>query len=160
MIRRLLIAAVLTTLLASITYAQRGGGGARGGGDQAGGGPGAARGPVNDKSAALTKEFKLTPVQQAALEATMDEAQKQISPILKQIMQQKDVLLQLCMDGKDTAAATTKLAELNAQGLAIEVAAFNTLVSKLDDKQKSKGLKLFDAITGMYGAPGGWRRSN
>jgi hypothetical protein len=46
MIRRLLIAAVLTTLLASITYAQRGGGGARGGGDQAGGGPGAARGPV------------------------------------------------------------------------------------------------------------------
>jgi Spy/CpxP family protein refolding chaperone len=155
MIRRLLIAAILTTFLASMAYAQRGGAGG-----QAGGPPGAARGPVNDKSAALTKEFKLTPDQKALLEATMDAAQTQITPILKQIGGQKDELLNLCMDGKDTGAVTLKLAELNSQALAIEVAAFSTVMSKLDDKQKSNGLKLFDAIAGMYGAPGGWRRSN
>jgi Spy/CpxP family protein refolding chaperone len=160
MIRRLVIAAVLTTLLASMAYAQRSGGGAPGGGNQQGGAPGGARGPVNDKSAALTKEFKLTPDQKAALEAIMDDAQKQITPILKQIVTQKDELLNLCMDGKDTGAVTMKLAELNAQALTIEVAAFGSLIAKLDDKQKSKGLKLFDAIAGMYGAPGGWRRSS
>jgi hypothetical protein len=115
---------------------------------------------VNDKSAALTKEFKLTPDQKLALETIMDDAQKQITPILKQIASQKDALLKLCIDGKDTGEATKTLAQLNAQGMAIEVAAFGQLFAKLDDKQKSKGLQLFDAIAGMYGAPGGWRRSN
>ncbi len=118
-----------------------------------------APGPANDKSAALAAEFNLTPDQKAAMEAIMDEAQYRITPILEQIVIQKIVLLSLCKDGKDTARATKALAQLNAQGMAIEVAAFIQLFAKLDDKQKARGAQLFVAIAGMYGAPGGWRKS-
>jgi len=68
----------------------------------------AARGPVNDQSAALTKEFKLTPDQKAALETIMDD-------VWKQIAGQKDALLQLCMDGKDTSEAAKTLVQLSAE---------------------------------------------
>ncbi len=159
MIRRLIIAAIVVTLAASMANAQRGGGGARGGGGDQMGGAGGGRGPANDKSAALAKDFKLTPDQKTAMEAILDDAQAQIAPILKQIAGQKDALLKLCIDGKDTSDATKTLTQLNAQAMAIEVAAFSQLFTKLDDKQKSKGLQLFDAMAGMYGAPGGWRRS-
>jgi Spy/CpxP family protein refolding chaperone len=164
MIRRVFIAAVLTALLASLAYAQRGGGGGGrgGGGGQEGGGGGAGfgRGPQIEKSEAITKELKLTPDQKTALEAIMDEAQKQTAPVLAQITEQRNALLKLSVAGTDTGDVTRKLAELNAQTLAIEVDAFGKALAKLDDKQKSKAPKLFDMMAGMFGVPGGWRKSN
>ena len=76
MIRRVFIAAVLTALLASLAYAQRGGGGGGrgGGGGQEGGGGGAGfgRAPQVEKSVAIATELKLTPDQITAIEAIMD----------------------------------------------------------------------------------------
>ena len=163
MIRRIFIAAVLTALLASLAYAQRGGGGGGGmggGGGQMGGGGGFGRGQQVDKSEILASEFKLNPEQKTAIEAIMDDAQKQASLLLPKIVAEKKDLLEVAAEGQDTNDLTKQLAALNAQMLNIEADAFTKALAKLDAKQKSKAPKLFELMAGMFTAQGGWHKSN
>lgn len=164
MIRRVFIAAVLTALIASLGYAQRGGGGGGmgGGGGQMGGGMGrgGGRGPQVDKSEVIASDLKLSPEQRTAVDAIMDGAQKQADQIVPKIVGQKQEILELSVEGKDTVEPTKELAALNAQMLGIEVDAFTQTLAKLDAKQKSKAPKLFDDMAGMFTAQGGWHRSN
>jgi Spy/CpxP family protein refolding chaperone len=117
MIRRIFIAAALTALFASLAPAQGGGGGGRsggGGGGQMGGG-GFGRGAQTDKMTAIANSLKLSADQKAAFEAIMDEAQKQTDPLVQQVINQRNAILQSSIKGEDTADATKKLAALNVQ---------------------------------------------
>lgn len=167
MVRRVLIAAVLTALVASLGYAQRGGGGGGGGmgggGGQMGGGGmgrGGGRGPQVDKSDVLVELLKLTPEQKTAVDAIMDAAQKQANPILPQMESVRKDMLDEAAQGHDIDALTKKLADLNTQMLGIEVDAFSQALAKLEAKQKSKATQFFGVMAGMFTAPGGWHRSN
>ena len=166
MIRRVLIAAVLTALVASLGYAQRGGGGGGGGmggggGQMGGGGMGrCGRGPQVDKSEVFVELFKLTPEQKTAIDSIMDGAQKQASAIILRLTDERQKLLDLSVQGKDTDDVTKQLAASNAQMLSIEVDAFSQALDKLDAKQKSKAPQFFGIMAGMFTAPGGWHRSN
>ncbi len=165
MIRRVFIAVALTALLASLASAQRGGGGGGGGGGQMGGGGGfpggfGGRGPQADKAAAIAAELKLNSGQKTAVEAIMDDAQKQVDPLLPQLREQRNAQLQASLGGKDTADATRQVAELSAKMLTIETDAFGKTLAMLDDKQKKNAPKLFDMMHDMFAAPGGWRKSN
>jgi Spy/CpxP family protein refolding chaperone len=168
MIRRVLIAAVLTALVASLGYAQRGGGGGGGGGGMGGGGGqmgggmgrGGGRGPQVDKSDILVELLKLTPEQKTAIDAIMDAAQKQANPILPQMEADRKEMLEAAAQGHDIDEMTKKLADLNTQMLGIEVDAFSQALAKLDAKQKSKAAQFFGVMAGMFAAPGGWHRSN
>ena len=155
MIRRLFLAAALASLLAVAAFPQgkKGGGG---GGGFGGGFPG--RGPMADKSQALTDEFKLTPVQKTQLEAIFDDAQKQISPLVKQATDEQDRLLAAAMKGADAAASVQKLAAIRAQIKNAEVDAFNKALAVFDSKQKQKAAKLYTMIAGMF-VGGNWRRT-
>jgi Spy/CpxP family protein refolding chaperone len=160
MIRRVFIAAVLTALVASLAYAQRGGGG--GGGDMGGGGRmggGVGRGPRADKLEQFTAELKLSPEQQTAIAAIMDESQKQADPLLQQIADQKKQMLEVAAEGKDLSDLTKQLGALNAQILDAEASAFTKTLAKLDAKQKAKAPKLFEEMNHMFSAPGGWHKS-
>jgi Spy/CpxP family protein refolding chaperone len=158
MIRRVFIAAVLTALIASVGYAQRGGGGGEMGGG--GMGRGGGRGPQVDKAEVIADDLKLSPEQKTAMIAIMDSAQKQADQVLTKIVANKQQILELSVEGKDTAEATKQLGMLNAAMLGVEVDAFTQTLAKLDAKQKSKGPKLFEDMTGMFTAQGGWHRSN
>jgi Spy/CpxP family protein refolding chaperone len=125
-----------------------------------GGAGGFGRGAQIDKSTAIATSLKLTADQKAAFEAIMDEAQKQTDPLVKQVIDQRNAILQLCIGGKDTGDATKKLAELNVQTLTIEADAFGKALAKLDDKQRKNAPALFDAMAAMFQVPGGWRKSN
>ena len=166
MIRRVFMTAVLTALLASLASAQGGGGGGRmgggggmGGGGVMGGGRMGGRQQV-DKSEVLATEFKFTPAETVAVNAIMDDAQKQADPIVQQIGSRKKELLDTLADGKDASDLMKQLASLNAQMLNVEVDAFTKTLAKLDAKQKSKAPKLFELMAGMFTAQGGWHRSN
>ena len=160
MIRKILIAGVLTALLASLAYAQRGGGGGGGGrGGGEGGGGQMGRGFQQfDKSQAIANEFKLTPEQKTAMDAIMDQAQTQADPIIPQIVSDKKQLLELAAEGKDTGDLTKELASLNAKMLGVEADAFTKAVALLDAKQKAKAPKLFDMMADMFLA-GDWHKS-
>jgi len=162
MIRRIFIAAALAALFTSLAPAQRGGGG--GGGGQMGGGgvPGGfgGRGAQANKPEIFATEFKLRPDQKTAIEAIMDGAQKQADPILPQLAAQKKAMLEAAAGGQSTDEATKQLAALDAQMLGVEVDAFTQALAKFDDKQKKNAPKLFEMMSGMFTAPGGWRRSN
>jgi Spy/CpxP family protein refolding chaperone len=164
MIRRVFMAVVLTALLASLGYAQRGGGGGGGGmgggGGARGGGGQMGRGFQQfDKSQAIANEFKLTPEQKTAMDAIMDQAQTQANPLLPQIVEQKKALLGMASEQRNTDEPTKKLAALNAQVLAVEVDVFTKAVALLDAKQKAKGPRLFELMADMFLAPGGWHKS-
>ena len=163
MIRRVLMAAALTALLVPLGFAQRGGGGGggMGGGEgMGGGGMRGGRGPQVDKVEVLASDLKLSADQKTAVSAIMDGAQKQADVILPKIVASKQEILELSVEGKDTAEQTKELASLNAQMLGVEVDAFTQTVAKLDAKQKSKAPKLFDDLAGMFTVQGGWHRSN
>jgi Spy/CpxP family protein refolding chaperone len=159
MIRRIFIAAALAALFTSLAPAQRGGGGG-GGGQMGGGGGGFGRGARADKSAVFTELLKLSPDQKTAIEAIMDDAQKQADSILPQIVTAKRTMLDLSVQGREADEATKQLAALNAQMLSVEAGAFGQALAKLDDKQKKNAPKMFDLMGGMFTAPGGWRKSN
>jgi Spy/CpxP family protein refolding chaperone len=168
MIRRVFMAAVLTALLATLGYAQGGGGGGMGGGSRGGGGGqkgggggqmGRGRGPQVDKSDAIASELKLTPEQKTAMDAIMDQAQKQADPLLPQFVAVRKSLLALAADGKNTDEATKQLTALNAQMLDIEVGAFTKTAALLDAKQKAKAPRLFELIADMFLTQGGWHKS-
>jgi Spy/CpxP family protein refolding chaperone len=153
MIRGVFIAAVLTVLLASLAYAQGGGGG------QMGRGGGFGRGQQVDKLELLAGEFKLNPEQKTAIASIMDAAQSQADPLVPRIASQEKGLLELAVEGKDTNDLTKQLAALNAQMANIEADAFAKALGKLDAKQELKAPKLFELMDGMFTEPGGWRKS-
>ncbi|HUP05492.1 MAG TPA: hypothetical protein VMU19_15945 [Bryobacteraceae bacterium] len=160
MIRRVFIAVALSALMATLGFAQRGGGGEMGGGGGRGGGMGGfGRGPQVDKADTLTDLLKLKPEQKADVVAIMDAAQKQADPLVAQIVAGKRAMLEAAAQGNDLAPLAQKLASLNAQVLSIEADAFAQTLSKLDAKQKSKGPQLFEDMAGMFLAQGGWHRS-
>jgi hypothetical protein len=160
MIRRVIMVAALIALLNSVAPAQRGGGGGRGGGASGGVPSGFDRAPRLEKPEMIATEFKLRPDQQTAIEAIMDDAQKQAEPLIPKLIASKSALLNLSVQGQDTEEATKQLASLDAQMLSIETTAFSQALAKLDDKQKSKAPNLFDLMAGMFTVPGGWRKSN
>jgi Spy/CpxP family protein refolding chaperone len=163
MIRRVFIAAVLTALLASLGYAQRGGGGGGGmggGGGARGGGGQMGRGFQQfDKSEAIANEFKLTPEQKTAVDAIMDQAQTQANPLLPQIVAARKALLGMASEGRNTDEPTKQLASLNAKMLGVEADAFTKAVAVLDAKQKAKAQRLFEMMADMFLAQGGWHKS-
>ena len=160
MIRKIFIAGVLTALLASLAYAQRGGGGGGGGrGGGEGGGGQMGRGFQQfDKSQAIANEFKLTPEQKTAMDAIMDQAQTQANPFLPQIVAARKAILGMASESRNTDEPTKQLAALNAKMLGVEADAFTKAVALLDAKQKAKAPKLFDMMADMFLA-GDWHKS-
>jgi Spy/CpxP family protein refolding chaperone len=135
-----------------------GGGGGRGGGAGGGGfGAGGRAQPV-DKLEALTKEFKLTPAQQTALQAIFDDAQKQTAPLVEQATAEQTNLLKLEVAGQDSTASVQKLAAIRTQIKMVEVDAFTKALAKLDDNQKKKAAKLYEMTAGMF-VTRDWRRT-
>jgi Spy/CpxP family protein refolding chaperone len=145
MLRKCLIAAALSAALAFVASAQRGGGGGFGGGG------------FQDKSETIAKELKLSKEQKAEVDAILDEAQKQTTPLVAKIREGRANFIDSTMGDKPVEPALKNITELYAQAVGIEVDAIAKVMAKLDGKQKEKAAKVFD-MSGMF-LSGSWRRS-
>jgi len=155
MIRRVLLAATLAAALGPLALAQRGGGG--GGGMGSGMPPGMGRGPMAaDRMETIAQELKLTEAQKTDVEAILNDGARQSSDLIKKLGELRQSIMNQDIAGKDSSASVKQLADLTAQIAANEVTAYYKVMAKLDDKQKTKGAKLFPLISKGYVA-GNWR---
>jgi hypothetical protein len=144
---------ILTGMLAgTLMFAQRGGGG---GGGRGGGGansPGMAfsGGTRLDR---IAEALKLTKDQKKDLKSTLDDAQKEATPIHDQLMKGRDAIADAVAAGKsqdEIAALVTVNSTLDAQMAGIELQAFAAIFKGLDkDQQNRPGMPMF--FQGMKG---------
>ncbi|HXB68308.1 MAG TPA: hypothetical protein VNY05_08695 [Candidatus Acidoferrales bacterium] len=146
---------ILTGILAStLMLAQRGGGG--GGGRGGGGGNipimSSGGGSRLDR---IAEALKLTREQKKDLKATLDDAQKEATPIHDQLMKGRDAIAEAVAAGKSQDEVTQLVAAnsvLDAQIAGIELKAFTTIFKGLDKDQQTKpGMPMiFQGMKGIF----------
>ena len=146
---------IMTGILAStLMFAQRGGGG--GGGRGGGGGniPSMAGGG-GSRLDRIAEALKLTKEQKKDLKATLDDAQKEATPIHDQLMKGRDAIAEAVAAGKSQDEITQLVAAnstLDAQIAGIELKAFVTVFKGLDKEQQTKpGMPMvFQGMKGIF----------
>ena len=142
MITRILLAGLFA---ATLVVAQGGrGGGSRGGGDMAPTFmvPGTRIDRVSDA-------LKLTKDQKKDIKATMDDAQKEASPIHDQMLKGHLAIAEAVAAGKsqeEVDKTVNSQAELETQMASIELHAFAKAVSVLEPDQKQRGIQMIFAM--------------
>jgi Spy/CpxP family protein refolding chaperone len=136
-------------LLASATIFAQGKKGGGGGGNNMGSGGFASASRMD----ILNDQLKLTKEQRKEVKATLDDAQKQATPVHEQIVKSRLAVGEAIAAGKSQAeidAAVTGEGVLESQMTSIELHAFATVVAGLDKEQQQRGSVLFQMIHGMF----------
>ena len=148
MLRRLLLVGLLASTL---VFAQRGGGG---GGGRGGGAPvpniGFGGATPMDR---VSEMLKLNKDQKKGFKTTMDDAQKEATPIHEQILKGRMSIAEAVAAGKGPDEITTAVrAEgvLEAQMAEIEMRAYVKIRGTLEDEQKARAGGLFMMMRGIF----------
>ena len=148
MFGKILVIGILAVTLAS---AQRGGGGGRGsrGMDGMGAVP---MGPGN-RMDIFANMLKLTKDQKKNVKSTMDEAQKEATPLHEQIVKSRDAIASAVAAGKGQEEVTPLVnaeAALETQMEAIELKAFAQIYKTLDTEQQPQVAAVFRMMKGIF----------
>jgi len=131
----------IALLASTLVFAQRGGGGGgRGGGG--GGMPSGGFGGSTNRLDRLTETLKLNKDQKKDIKATMDDAQKEATPLHEQMNKSRLAIAEAVAAGKpkeEIEKAVYSEAELETQMIALELHAFAKSLSFLEDDQKKAG---------------------
>jgi len=149
---------ILTGILAgTLLLAQRGGGG--GGGRGGDGDANTSSNPFTGGSRLdrISEALKLTRDQKKELRATLDDAQKEATPIHDQLMKGRQAIAEAVAAGKgqdEVAQLVAANSALDAQIAGIELKAFATIYKGLDKDQQSKpGMPMiFQGMKGIFNA--------
>jgi uncharacterized membrane protein len=145
MLKRILC---LGLLASALIFAQGKKGG--GGGNNAGGVGGFASASRID---ILSDQLKLNKDQKKEVRATLDDAQKQATPVHDQMTKSRLAIAEAIAAGKSQAeidAAVISEAALESQMTSIELHAFATVITGLDKEQQQRGAVLFQMVHGMF----------
>jgi len=93
--------------------------------------------------------------QAPAVQAILTEAQKEAAPALQQILQIREEMLNLALEGKaaELGAAGDRYALAAAAMAAIEAKAFARVNETLRDNQKSRAAEAFSLVGGLFLPP-------
>jgi Spy/CpxP family protein refolding chaperone len=149
MLSRILLAGLLTAMLA---FAQRGGGG--GGGERGGDSIMPRMNFTGTRLDRLSDALKLSKDQKKDIKAAMDEAQKEATPLHEQLIKSRLAIAEAIAAGKsqeEIAKAVHSEAELETQMASIELHAFAKVVVLLQGGQKQQGIRLvFEMVRGVF----------
>lgn len=157
MFRSVVLGIALFAVALAPASAQRGGGG-RGGGGQ---GPDAGSMPFPrpaavNKAEQVAKELKIE-AKMKDVEEIFNEAQRQYNAIMNPgAGQVRTQLLNAIANGADTSALAKQTAGLESQFAAVEADALAKVLALADAKQKTKAVKVFDIMNGMFNR-GDWK---
>ena len=145
MLKRILF---LGFLASALIFAQgkKGGGG---GSNNMGGGFSAS----SSRMDMLNDQLKLNKEQRKEIKATLDDAQKQATPVHDQMNKLRLTIAEAIAAGKgkeEIDAAVKSEAALESQMVSIELHAFASLVAALDKEQQPKAAMFFQTIHGMF----------
>jgi hypothetical protein len=150
MIRKILIIGVL---VATVGFAQRGGGRGGGGGGGGGGMPAGMRAQTS-RIDTFTTIFTLNKDQKRDVKTLFDDAQKEANPLRDQLSKSRLAIgdaVQAGKAGADLEGVIKANAALEAQMSAIEARTFAKLFKMLDKEQQSKAGAVFAMMKGIFG---------
>jgi hypothetical protein len=143
---------ILTGILAStLVFAQRGGGG--------GGSKNGAQGIPNvgfgggTRFDRISEVLKLNKDQKKEVKATLDDAQKQATPIHDQMMKGREAIAEAVAGGKSQDEMNPLIhanAALDAQMAGIELKAFAAIYKGLDADQQTRTAAVFTMMKGLF----------
>ena len=146
--RLVLACAVLT----SGAWAQRGGGGGRNGGGMGDMGSYPMPGSTS-RFDMISNMLKLNKDQKKDLKTTMDEAQKEATPVHEQILKSRDAIAQAVGGGKsqdEISQLVNAEAGLETQMTTIELKAFTKVFKTLDAEQQPQATGLLFLMKGVF----------
>jgi Spy/CpxP family protein refolding chaperone len=147
MLKRILLAGLLTSAL---VFAQRGGGG---GGGKNGGSNMSGMAFGGTRLDRMSDALKLSKDQKRDVKAALDDAQKEAIPIHDQMMEGRLAIAEAIAAGKsqeEIDKAVHSEADLDTQMTSIELHAFAKAVSVLEADQKQRGIPIIFAM--VHGA--------
>jgi Spy/CpxP family protein refolding chaperone len=146
------LAAFLAALLCTVASAQRPGGG----GGFGGGFPGGFT--MQNKADTIMGDLKLKKEARPDVEAILDAAQKEATPLNKQIADARLAIIQANLASQSDEAAVKNLQGLSAQMIKIEADVLAKLLAKAEPKNAtaSKAADVSETIAGMF-RTGNWR---
>ena len=101
----------------------------------------------------LNEQLKLNKDQKKEVKATLDDAQKQATPVRDQMVKSRLAIAEAIAAAKSQGeidAAVKSEAERESQMVSIELHAFATVVASLDKEQQQRAGILFQMIHGMF----------
>ena len=152
-----MLARILTIgiIACALVIAQRGGGG--GGGKGGGGGNMGAAGSFGPTSRLdrLAETLKLNKDQKKDIKATLDDAQKEATPLHEQMNKSRLAIAEAVAAGKpkeEIEKAVMSEAELETQMTSLELHAFAGALKLLEDDQKKAGgtMMLYTMVRGAF----------
>lgn len=154
MLSKLILAGLLAAAMAS---AQRGGGGG-GGGGEGGMGSDPSRSDAFQMSRVskfdqISDALKLNKDQKKTLKTTMDEGQKEATPLREQMARSRRAIAEAIAAGggaEDVKKAIASYAELEAQMTQIELQAFAKIYQSLEKEQQGKAAPVYMMMAGIF----------
>jgi Spy/CpxP family protein refolding chaperone len=135
-------------LVSTLMFAQRGGGGG-GGSKGGGGGMGAGGFSQGSRLDRLSDALKLSKDQKKDVKTTMDDAQKEASPVHEQMNKSRLAIAEAIAAGKpqdEIDKAVTSEGAAESQITEIEMRAFAKIVGSLEADQKQRGIPMVFAL--------------
>jgi Spy/CpxP family protein refolding chaperone len=145
MLKRILLAGLLASAMAFAQGGRGGGGGSRGGGSNM---PSMSFGGTPFDR--ISENLKLTKDQKKDFRATMDDAQKEATPVHEQILKSRQSIAEAVAAGKSQDDLVKAEGVLEAQMTEIELRAFSTIAGTLDEEQKPHAGVLFMMMRGIF----------
>ena len=148
MLLRIALTAILAVTLVSAQ--RKGGGGGRGGGGGEDGGFGGMR--VSSRLDTISEMLKLNKDQKKDFKTTMDDAQKEATPMRDQLAKARLALGEAVAGSKsdEVAKLTASVGALEAQMAEVEMKAFAKVYKSLDKEQIAGTPRLFQMMKGMF----------
>jgi Spy/CpxP family protein refolding chaperone len=139
-------------LVSTLMFAQRGGGGG-GGSKGGGGGMGAGGFSQGSRLDRLSDALKLSKDQKKDVKTTMDDAQKEASPVHEQMNKSRLAIAEAIAAGKpqdEVDKAVRSEGALESQLTEIELRAFAKIIGGMETDQKQRGIPMVFAL--VHGA--------
>jgi hypothetical protein len=151
---RIILIGILTGILTTPAFAQRGGGGGGGGGrgDSGPSIPTMAFGG-GTRFERITEALKLNKEQKKEVKTTLDDAQKLATPIHDQMMKGRQAIAEAVAGGKsqdEIDQLVNANAALDVQIAGIELKAFAAIYKGLDSDQQTKTAPVFMMMKGLF----------
>jgi hypothetical protein len=144
MLRRILLVGLFAS---SMVFGQ----GGRGGGGSKGGGPNIPTmsfgGTPFDR---VSEALKMNRDQKKEFKATMDDAQKEATPVHEQILKSRQAIADAVAEGKSQDDLVKAEGVLEAQVTEIELRAFAKIADTLEEDQKPRAGMLFQMMRGIF----------
>jgi uncharacterized membrane protein len=145
MLRNILLFGLLAS---SLAFAQRGGGG--GGGSRGGSNAPSMGFGSTAPFDRISEALKLTKDQKKDFKSTMDDAQKEATPVHEQILKSRLAIADAVAAGKSQDELIKSEGVLEAQMAEIELRAFVKVSSTLEEEQKPRAGVLFLMMRGFF----------